>query len=161
MSRENSSDNVPPMVPTAGALGEIARLELPAAGSSPSRARKFVMGLLSDWDLPGCEDAVTLLVSELVTNALLHARTEMVVVLARADGCVRLEVSDRSIQSPVIRRYSLHAGTGRGLQLVGSVARSWGVRLENGGKTVWAEIAAAAEFDEAVVPFDIDSVDAL
>jgi signal transduction histidine kinase len=152
---------VPLMAPATGSAGDSVTLTLPPAGNSPSRARTFVGAQLRDWDLLGCEDALLLLVSELVTNALLHARTEMVVSLSRAEGRVRLEVQDGSVQAPTTRRFSINAGTGRGLHLVASLAQDWGVRLENGGKSVWVEVADVAASADDLDFFDIDGVDAL
>jgi anti-sigma regulatory factor (Ser/Thr protein kinase) len=152
---------VPAMAPATGSADDSVTLILPPAGTSPSRARTFVGAQLREWDLLACEDAALLLVSELVTNALLHARTDMEVRLSRSDGCVRLEVKDGSVQAPTTRRFSINAGTGRGLHLVASVAQNWGVRLENGGKSVWVDVATVVDDVESDALFDIDEVDAL
>ena len=85
------------------------------------------------------------MVSELVTNAVLHA-TGLVQVLADFDGTrLRLEVHDED-SSPL--RAHVTAPTeldehGRGLQLVAMLADSWGTTMTNGGKAVWIELAAA------------------
>lgn len=119
----------------------------------------FATERLHAWGLADCADAVALLVSELVTNALLHARTEMTVAVTRSDGCVLVEVTDGSVESPMTRKFSVHAGTGRGLQLVDTLARAWGVRRLEGGKTIWAEIATGSG-DQIVAPFDLEGLDA-
>jgi len=137
-----------------------AALPLVAAGVAPSQARRFVTEQLQEWQLSQCEDTATLLVSELVTNALLHARTDMVVSLRRVEAAVLLEVSDQSAQRPTQRHYSLHAGTGRGLNLVAALSQDWGVRVENGSKTVWALLSTQGE-EEISGPFDFDAVEAL
>jgi anti-sigma regulatory factor (Ser/Thr protein kinase) len=136
-----------------------ATLSLAPAGSAPSEARRFVAGRLRQWQLAACEDVALLLVSELVTNALLHARTDIVVALSRVNGSVVVEVTDGSTAAPARRQFSVHAGTGRGLNLVAALSTDWGVRRVAGGKTVWASVAT--EPGNAAISFDVDSVDAL
>jgi anti-sigma regulatory factor (Ser/Thr protein kinase) len=83
-----------------------------------------------------------LLVSEIASNAVLHARTPFVVEVAcLPDGGVRVSVSDDSTDLPIARKVPLDATTGRGLLIVDSLADSWGVVESPGGKTVWFEIA--------------------
>lgn len=138
----------------------VAALPLAAAGIAPSQARRFVIERLAAWQLSAWEASATLIVSELVTNALLHARTDMVVSLSRLETAVLLEVTDNSAQLPTQRRYSLHAGTGRGLNLVARLAQDWGVRAEGNGKTVWA-LLSATDPEEVLDELDLDSVEAL
>ena len=90
-------------------------------------------------------DSVVLLVSELVTNAIIHGMGTVVVV-ADWDGVrIRVEVHDEDPNGP-----SAHvtAATqldehGRGLQLIAMLADSWGTTQTNAGKSVWIELAAA------------------
>ena len=108
---------------------------------SAEAARRLVRDALAPCP-PQLVDSASLVVSELVTNAVLHARTEITVVLELLDdGSVRLEVSDQSSELPQRRRYSEESGTGRGLVLVDALSSGWGVesRAED-GKTVWAEL---------------------
>jgi hypothetical protein len=86
-----------------------------------------------------CETA-TLLVSELVTNSVLHARSPVDVVVAVRGTVVRVEVVDRSAHPPTRRHYSAEAGTGRGLVLVEELSAAWGVTASEGGKSVWFEL---------------------
>jgi anti-sigma regulatory factor (Ser/Thr protein kinase) len=138
-------------------------LTLPAAGTSPRESRRFVARQLDLWGLEDCVDALVLLVSELVTNALLHARTDMTVVVVRdGDSTVRLEVSDGSRALPAQRRYSEFAGTGRGLNMVDALAAGWGVRVEGRGKTVWAIVHSGGDTaDDSPKFFDAGSLGAL
>lgn len=85
-----------------------------------------------------------MLVSELVTNAILHAATDIVVSVCLDGPLLRVEVSDRSTQMPSVRRYSLLSGTGRGLALVTATATSWDVEARPAGKTVWVRADAVA-----------------
>lgn len=119
-----------------------ARLALEPVPGSAAHARRFVGETLSGW---GCDDFVEsgrLLVSELVTNAVLHARTPMtLVVRLRKDG-VRVEVHDGNPAAPTMRDYGAEAMTGRGLSLVADLASRWGVERDSAGKSVWFEIDA-------------------
>ncbi|HWL37345.1 MAG TPA: ATP-binding protein [Frankiaceae bacterium] len=145
---------------SAGGQGRSARLSLPANATSPSRARKFVVRTLTDWGVASVDDAA-LVVSELVTNALLHARTSMVVSLAE-DGtdALRLSVADGSVAALQERHFSLESGTGRGLRLLDSIALEWGVDRRDDGKTVWCRLPVDGA-SAAYAGFDIDAVEAL
>jgi anti-sigma regulatory factor (Ser/Thr protein kinase) len=136
-----------------------AELTLPAKATSPGRARKFVTTTLAAWGTGDADDA-TLVVSELVTNALLHARTGMTVRLAEeGDGAVRLSVTDGSAHALQQRRFSVESGTGRGLRLLDALAVEWGVDELDGGKTVWCVLGPGPS--AAFADFDIDAVEAL
>jgi Histidine kinase-like ATPase domain len=84
-------------------------------------------------------DNVRLVVSELASNVVRHARTPYQVAL-RAQSAIRIEVSDRSPAAPRRRDLDLGAATGRGLQIVELCAARWGYELVPGGKVVWAEV---------------------
>lgn len=138
--------------------GRSAELTLPPKSTSPARARRFVDDTLTAWGVEGGEDAV-LLASELVTNALLHARTSMTVRLAEQDDeSIRLSVTDGSTQALQERHFSIESGTGRGLRLLTSLASEWGVEWHEGGKTVWSRIPLGRT---SYAEFDIDAVEAL
>ena len=136
---------------------------LPAEVASTPRARAFVraaLGGILDADVVA---AAELCVSELVTNAVLHAGTPVGVhVTAVADG-IRISVQDRSPVMPLRVRHSRTAATGRGLALVTAVSRSWGVDLgTDGGKAVWCELAttvAEPTAEEALLAAWDDDVD--
>lgn len=117
-----------------------ARLALRPVPASAALARLFVERTLGDWGCNGLLDASRLLVSELVTNAVLHARTDVELSVRLVPRGVRVEVSDGSSGAPVVRHYEDEAMTGRGLALVEELASTWGVDERAGGKTVWFEI---------------------
>jgi PAS domain S-box-containing protein len=87
-------------------------------------------------------DTTELLAGELVTNALLHARTEVDVAVSVRDGRVRVAVSDeRPHLGPVPHRCSPYAGAGQGLVLVEHLASRHGVDTDERRKTVWFELS--------------------
>jgi anti-sigma regulatory factor (Ser/Thr protein kinase) len=119
------------------------RRRLPSDRSSPAIARRFVADVLQAWDLGDRTDLVQLLVSELVTNAVLHTATDVELRLTQSGSRLRAEVADGSGE----RMVSVHAPdgeatSGRGLQLVESLADAWDVDLSGTGKTVWFELVA-------------------
>ena len=117
--------------------------------ASPRAARRFVTEALRSWDLDELSDTVTLLVSELVTNAVVHAGSEVEVLVRLTPETAWVEVTDSSEAPPAPREASVEEASGRGLALVKAMARRWGVRPRpGGGKTVWFEVErqpAAAE----------------
>jgi anti-sigma regulatory factor (Ser/Thr protein kinase) len=110
---------------------------LPASARSVPEARSNVAATLEQWHFDGLVDTARLLTSELVTNAVLHARTEMTLSIEEQDGGIRVSVTDSSPVSPALRRHSSNSTTGRGLQLIDQLADAWSVDDDNGGKTVW------------------------
>lgn len=119
-----------------------ATVELRPAPQSAGLARRFVRDQVRAWGVGTDEDDVALMVSELVTNVGLHARTEAIVTLFLRDGCLRVEVTDRSPLQVEVRPHALGAEAGRGLRIVGALASDWGVRHAPIGKTVWFEVPA-------------------
>jgi anti-sigma regulatory factor (Ser/Thr protein kinase) len=120
-----------------------ASASFPAVPTSPAAARRFVTSTLDSWGLEGLAETATLLVSELVTNALLHARSATRLELHRRDGVLHIEVEDTVTRLPTRRHYSPEAGTGRGLALVETLASSWGVTFRADGKAVWFRLPLA------------------
>jgi DNA-binding response OmpR family regulator len=113
---------------------------------TPRAARRFVTQALSGWDDDEGDltDTVTLLVSELVTNAVLHAGTDVEVMVRLTATAARIEVTDASAESIAPRDATTEEDSGRGLALVGTLAQRWGVRpAAGGGKTVWFEVNRA------------------
>jgi anti-sigma regulatory factor (Ser/Thr protein kinase) len=127
--------------------GHLNQLRLPPENPSAAAARRFVVAELAA-EPQELRDTAALLASELVTNAILHANTELEVSVTRSSGGLRIEVTDESENSPVVRRYSLDASTGRGLRLVEQVASSWGFERRGSGKAVWFELGVFTEGEE-------------
>jgi anti-sigma regulatory factor (Ser/Thr protein kinase) len=117
--------------------------EFPADLLAPRSARHFVADALARWGLKQsvCDDA-GLVVSELATNAVVHARSAFSVSVRAKGGRVRLSVSDASPVTPMMRDPTLVEASGRGLHLVTELAAQWGVESIAGAKTVWARLEA-------------------
>jgi anti-sigma regulatory factor (Ser/Thr protein kinase) len=117
-----------------------AEITLDAHPSSVGRARRWLSRQLEEWALEGLDYDVSVVLSELVTNAVLHARTEIELKLLY-DGDLRIEVSDASTTMPAPRGLASSTSTGRGLHLVAAMATSWGYEPRGAGKSVWAVFA--------------------
>jgi anti-sigma regulatory factor (Ser/Thr protein kinase) len=120
-------------------------LRLPPTARSTTQARRFIVSALDEWDLDGLRDTAALLTSELVTNSVLHARTEVEISIARLDDGVSIEVKDGSRRSPVRRMQYNEATTGRGVELLEQLAGSWDVTLHTDGKTVRFTLSEKAD----------------
>jgi PAS domain S-box-containing protein len=128
---------------TASASATVSAV-LPPEPASARRARRLVEQALTDAGLGDFVDVAVLLVSELVTNAVLHAGTEMTLRCRIGPGRARVEIHDGSQLAPAIRHYDDEATTGRGLELVAALAAAWGVEAEADGKTLWFELGEHA-----------------
>ncbi|WP_406508700.1 SpoIIE family protein phosphatase [Streptomyces sp. NBC_00212] len=147
-----------------------ARTSLPGNPLAPCAARRFIRAALADWaglgppvsgQLPEFSDQftydATILVNELVTNAVVHAGTTVDVLcrLESGDGqepaALVIEVSDhhpsRAVRSEPHRARDEHAAYeyGRGLHVVAALAECWGITYRSGLKTVWARLTVDAD----------------
>ena len=123
----------------------VRSLRLPPTARSTTQARRFVLSALSEWGLDDLRDTAALLTSEVVTNAVLHARTDVEVTVVRLDEGVAIEVSDGSRRSPVRRIQMDEATTGRGVELLEQLAAQWDVTLHEDGKTVRFTLSEAVD----------------
>jgi anti-sigma regulatory factor (Ser/Thr protein kinase) len=130
---------VPDLHQAAAALRHSPRLllattHLPPVVDAPAAARAFVAAALTRWRADGIVEGARWVVSELVTNAVVHARTDMTVRVSLAGPRVGISVSDRGAAGGIRRG----AEGGWGLHVVEQLGRSWGVlpRL-GGGAVVW------------------------
>ena len=135
------------------AAGLAGRLRL-ASGPRPDRRRQFPAELLSVRDartfvleaLRDVERAVrelaAVLVAELATNAVLHAKSAFEVAILITVDIVRVEVADEGPGTPVLVEPDLDSEMGRGLKMVDGLASHWGVqsRVGDSSKTVWFEL---------------------
>jgi anti-sigma regulatory factor (Ser/Thr protein kinase) len=122
---------------------------LPAEASSASRARALVRQVLEHSGAVALVDAAQLAVSEVITNALVHAGTPIHLRVVFRVARLRVEVADGSPVFPSPRDYTSLAGTGRGLTLLDDSVDRWGVFAQGEGKLVWFEIGTANAGDAA------------
>ena len=116
------------------------RRRLPSTPASAGEARRFLESVLTGPGEVPLLYTATLLLSELVANAVLHTGTPIEVVVDTSGDRVRVEVHDGNPRLPVRKHYSTMSGTGRGLMLVERMAVDWGVERTAGGKVVWFEL---------------------
>jgi serine/threonine-protein kinase RsbW len=117
--------------------------ELPASKNSAEAARRLVETALSVWRLECLADDGTLVVSELVANAVTHTDSRRIQIVVRRLGerSVRIGVIDTARVIPARATPHDHlSASGRGLLLVDALAQRWGADLYHFGKHVWAEL---------------------
>src|SRR3954462_5031328 len=129
------------------------RTSLPPEVSSAAEARRFVRKALGESGLSGSEEVAMPAASELVTNAVLPARSVFELVLQTRADEVRVEVHDSSPVLPTRKHYGVDAGTGPGIMLVDALAEGWGGEPTGSGKVVWFETRAAE--DAAPLAFEL------
>lgn len=108
-------------------------------------ARRFVAGAI-ERSHPELAAAVTLIVSELATNAVRYGGTDYSVVVQEVPTGVRVSVSDRGVGEAAPEDPEPSEPRGRGLKIVGAIADAWGVEPAHvpPGKTVWFEVRTSA-----------------
>jgi len=124
----------------------MSTLELSPEPQSVRRARSWIVAQLAAIGRDDLSDAAELGVSELVTNAILHADPPIVVRVGGTTTHPRVEVHDTSTAPPRVRAMSdderLLATVGRGLGIVAMFSTTWGAEVSSHGKVVWFEPAA-------------------
>lgn len=114
---------------------------LPATTAAAGRAREAVRAIMTGWGLEREADTATLLVSELVTNAVRHAGTTLGVTLTRHQHSLHVAVSDGAVSRwPHVVEANPEDEGGRGLWMVEHLADRWGTSAGESGKSVWFEL---------------------
>lgn len=111
--------------------------ELHCTPRSVDAARRFVEAALAVWDLDDLRAVAALLTSELVTNAIIHARTAVRLAAERTEKELVVEVWDSAPHAPAIPQHAFEGESGRGLLLVDRLANRWGARRAGAHKVVW------------------------
>ncbi|WP_369142836.1 SpoIIE family protein phosphatase [Streptomyces sp. R44] len=120
--------------------GELAEWDVPYDLSAVGTARAHVEDRLRRWKHPADPFTVTLVVSELVTNALRYGAAPVTLRLIADGPSLTCEVTDAGQAAPHLRHAKAVDEGGRGLLICASLADNWGVRYTDEGKTVWAEL---------------------
>jgi anti-sigma regulatory factor (Ser/Thr protein kinase) len=130
MSFVNTMDRAP------AAVGR--SLRLPVAASSARLAREFVMSVTKAPEDP----RMAVIVTELVTNAVVHAHSHPDLTVTVSGDMVLIEVADDHPGRPRLQPMDMAGTSGRGLAIVDNMAEAWGVRDRTGaaGKVVWARV---------------------
>ncbi len=117
-----------------------ANLRLPHSDRAPRLARAFVADKLHGWELDELIETASLVVSEVVTNAVIHARSDAELLLERTPSAVRISVTDHG---GGLERRDAEASTdgGRGLLIVQQLSTNWGAEPRDHGNCVWAELS--------------------
>jgi anti-sigma regulatory factor (Ser/Thr protein kinase) len=115
-------------------------VEYDPSPTAAGEARAEVRRQLEGWGLTEQCETAELLVSELVTNALVHAGSRLRLTLSAAHGVLRCEVWDADHRRPRVRHAPETAEGGRGMFLVEALAGRWGCHQDGPGKTVWFEL---------------------
>ena len=118
-----------------------AAITLPPEPASVPAARQFVREFLAGEDVDSVLALPALLLtSELVTNGVIHAHTDLDLQAAVANDSLRVEVIDHGDGCPVPGQAAPDAEWGRGLSVVSELATRWGVVMEPDWKSVWFEL---------------------
>jgi anti-sigma regulatory factor (Ser/Thr protein kinase) len=121
-----------------------AEIVLASESASLSAARSFVSSMLDVWDCEDPDEVVTLLTSEIVSNAVRHAVGSVGLEVAIVhEGELRVQARDHSPHAAVVRRRNPGGVGGHGLQIVATLARRWGVDRYEDTKVVWFEASVS------------------
>jgi anti-sigma regulatory factor (Ser/Thr protein kinase) len=121
---------------------EEADFDLDRDPTSVSEARRHARTALARWRAPVDIDLTVLLVSEVVTNAVVHGDPPVSLHLRWDETTLRVSVRDASVRRmPLLVETSPNADRGRGIALVDAVAGRWGVEVADDAKIVWFEVS--------------------
>ncbi|MGW3569087.1 ATP-binding protein [Streptomyces sp. NPDC000941] len=124
-----------------------AQARYPRHKASVKTARTLARQLATEWELDGLKDDLELIISELVTNAVIHAKTargrEIALTFDLNPRRLRVEVKDSGDGCPRCspNGEESESESGRGLAVVEALAEKWGVSERVIGKIVWAEMS--------------------
>lgn len=130
------------------------QMTLPNTDHAVRQARQATRAALAAWQLAYLEETAVLLVSELVTNAVRHARHTSVIglKLKTTETWLRIEIVDADPRWPQLRTPTGFDESGFGFVLVESLAGKWGVHEVAAGKAVWAELDTRPGGEPGMLP---------
>ncbi|BDH51746.1 MULTISPECIES: ATP-binding protein [Streptomyces] len=134
----------------------VSHLALMGTKEEVSSARRRIVAKVREWGVPlddETADAIRLVASELITNAVVHGSGPITVTLSHSSGSLVIDVLDTNSKVPKSGCLEAEDEGGRGLVLVDFLAARSGWKRVQGGKHVWAEIALpkSGPADEAAV----------
>lgn len=127
-----------PPVPNRGR--GLATRAFPSSAGGCRAARRFAVATLVNAGLGGVAEDVALVVSELATNAIRHARSPFTVTLSVFPTGIRVTVSDEAVAGRPREGLGLPVEIAHGLWIVSALSAGWGVDADRGGKMVWVDL---------------------
>ena len=124
----------------APVTGRCLEVELPPLPTAPAQARGIARRACLDWQIPHLLEDVSLIVSELVTNAVQHAQTPLVLAMEHEGATLAVAVGDGQPSTPWLADQAPERTGGRGILLVSALGMDWGVVRTVLGKTVWVSL---------------------
>ena len=141
------------MAPTRPTEVRGCRVRLTAGPAAAAQARRQVRAAICTWDIPVDPDVAILLTSELVTNAIRHEVTGIIMLAITCScGQLRVDVHDTSRVLPMLVDAPVDAEAGRGLMLVTTLSAEWGFYRTPAGKAVYFTLAFSPEAAESGGP---------
>ncbi len=116
---------------------------LPVAASA-GEAREMARQALVRWGLNTAEETTLLLLTELISNGVRHAKTVLSLLITYDGSHLHVGVSDQDSHLPSQSAASLKAHQGWGLRLVSILSSNWGTSVNSDGKTVWFDLKVKA-----------------
>jgi anti-sigma regulatory factor (Ser/Thr protein kinase) len=142
LDRLSKTGSLSPAAPWA--VDNLVQLELPSSRDSPRIAREAVVAACRRWGLSAeVAHAAELVTSELVTNAVIHAGTPLVLAAEHEEPHLTVAVSDGESSFPSLRPPSHDREDGRGIAIIDRLGATWGVQRTILGKTVWVSLVVA------------------
>lgn len=122
-----------------GPMSDTLRLE--HGIRAPGHARRWIMQRCHEWHCDALADSAALMISELVTNVFLHARTECTIHATFDHPILTVTVTDGDSHELALHSPSTTAEDGRGLAIVAGIADTWGIQHSDAGKSIWFRLS--------------------
>jgi anti-sigma regulatory factor (Ser/Thr protein kinase) len=116
--------------------------ELPRTHDAPALARRYCARCCEEWHVPHLRPACELLVSELVTNAVVHGRGEITLEVVDEGERICVSILDDDVSERTVQHPDDITGSGRGLLIVAALAERWGADVGGGRTRAWFELCS-------------------